>query len=32
MEIQLKIEVLISYHDHNGSKARPKLLASLGAG
>ena len=27
--IQLKNRSLISYHDHNGSKARPKLLAYL---
>ncbi len=27
--IQLKNRSLISYHDHNGSKARPKLLAHL---
>ena len=27
--IQLKNRSLISYHDHNGTKARPKLLAHL---
>ena len=27
--IQLKKRALISYHDHNGTKARPKLLAHL---
>ena len=30
--IQLKNRSLISYHDHNGSKARPKLLAYLNNG
>ena len=27
--IQLKNRSLISYHDHNGSKVRPKLLAYM---
>jgi 16S rRNA (cytidine1402-2'-O)-methyltransferase len=31
-EIQLKNRILVSYHDHNGSKARPKLLAHLEQG
>jgi len=30
--IQLKNRSLISYHDHNGTKARPKLLAHLKSG
>ena len=30
--IQLKNRSLISYHDHNGSKARPRLLAHLEQG
>ena len=30
--IQLKKRSLISYHDHNASKVRPKLLAHLGQG
>ncbi len=30
--IQLKNRSLISYHDHNGSKVRPKLLAYLEEG
>ena len=31
-KIPMKNRILISYHDHNGSKARPKLLAHLEQG